>query len=105
MKIICRMFCGLDNIYCAFMGGLNNLSNLIKQYGLSKGTNEANFIIEAYRTLRDRGPYPADQVIKELDGSFGFIIFDNKAETVFVASVSLVFNDLGMLLSIWCCWY
>lgn len=80
------MFCGLDNIYCAFMGGLNNLSNLIKQYGLSKGTNEANFIIEAYRTLRDRGPYPADQVIKELDGSFGFIIFDNKAETVFVAS-------------------
>jgi hypothetical protein len=80
------MFCGLDNIYCAFMGSLNNLSMLIKQYGLSKGTNEANFLIEAYRTLRDRGPYPADQVLKELDGSFGFIIFDNKDGTVFVAA-------------------
>lgn len=80
------LFCGLDNIYCAFMGSLNNLSMLIKQYGLSKGTNEANFIIEAYRTLRDRGPFPADQVLKELDGSFGFIIYDNKDGTVFVAS-------------------
>ena len=80
------LFCGLDNIYCAFMGSLNNLSMLIKQYGLSKGTNEANFVIEAYRTLRDRGPFPADQVLKELDGSFGFVIYDNKDGTVFVAS-------------------
>ncbi|XP_004505042.1 stem-specific protein TSJT1-like isoform X1 [Cicer arietinum] len=80
------LFCGLDNIYCAFMGSLDNLSMLIKQYGLSKGTNEANFIIEAYRTLRDRGPYPVDQVLKELDGSFGFVIYDNKDGTVFFAS-------------------
>ncbi|KAJ1381911.1 hypothetical protein SESBI_44760 [Sesbania bispinosa] len=43
------------------MGSLHNLSKLNKQYGLSKVTNEALFIIEAYRTLRDRGPYPADQ--------------------------------------------
>jgi len=68
---------------------------LIKQYGLSKGTNAANFIIEAYRTLRDRGPFPADQVLKELDGSFGFIIYDNKDGTVFVASVSPSFNHFN----------
>ncbi|KAJ1405480.1 Nucleophile aminohydrolase, N-terminal [Sesbania bispinosa] len=68
--------------------GLNNLSNLIKRYGLSKGTNEALFIIEAYRTLRDRSPYPADQVLKELEGSFAFVIYDNKNGTVFVASGS-----------------
>lgn len=80
------LFCGLDNIYCAFLGSLNNLSKLTRQYGLSKGTNEALFIIEAYRTLRDRGPYPADQVLKELEGSFGFVIFDNKSGTVFAAS-------------------
>ncbi|KAM3733491.1 hypothetical protein ACB098_11G139500 [Castanea mollissima] len=43
------------------------------------------FVIEAYRTLRDRGPYPADQVLKDLDGSFGFVVYDNKARTVFAA--------------------
>jgi asparagine synthetase B (glutamine-hydrolysing) len=65
---------------------------LNKQYGLSKGSNEAMFIIEAYRTLRDRGPYLADQVLKELDGSFGFVIYDNKDGTVFAASVSNIFQ-------------
>lgn len=83
-----RLFSGLDNIYCAFMGNLHNLSQLNKQYGLSKGSNEAMFIIEAYRTLRDRGPYPADQVLKELEGSFGFVIYDHKDGTVFAASGS-----------------
>ncbi|OMP04671.1 hypothetical protein COLO4_09431 [Corchorus olitorius] len=56
-----------------------------RQYGLSKGSNEAMFVIEAYRTLRDRGPYPADQVVKELDGSFAFVIYDSKTGTVFAA--------------------
>ena len=77
------------------MGRLNNLCSLIRQYGLSKGTNEAMFVIEAYRTLRDRGPYPADQVLKDMDGSFGFVLFDTKAGTVFsalVTSSSLIFN-------------
>ncbi|KAK7246528.1 hypothetical protein RIF29_41397 [Crotalaria pallida] len=83
-----RLFSGVENIYCVFMGSLHNLSKLNKQYGLSKGTNEAMFIIEAYRTLRDRGPYPADQVLKELEGSFGFVMYDNKDGTVFVASGS-----------------
>ncbi|CAI8591165.1 unnamed protein product [Vicia faba] len=83
-----RLFSGLDNIYCAFMGNLHNLSQLNKQYGLSKGSNEAIFIIEAYRTLRDRGPYPADQVLKQFEGSFGFVIYDHKNQTVFAASGS-----------------
>nr|AGV54523.1 asparagine synthetase [Phaseolus vulgaris]AGV54641.1 asparagine synthetase [Phaseolus vulgaris] len=83
-----RLFSGLDDIYCVFLGGLDNLSKVNKQYGLSKGTNEAMFITEAYRTLRDRGPYPADQVLVELEGSFGFVIYDNKHGTVFVASGS-----------------
>ncbi|XP_041026048.1 stem-specific protein TSJT1-like [Juglans microcarpa x Juglans regia] len=80
-----RLFCAMDEIYCIFLGSLNNLCSLIKQYGLSKGTNEAMFVMEAYKTLRDRGPYPADQVLKDLDGSFGFVIYDNKAKTVFAA--------------------
>ncbi|KAL2341914.1 hypothetical protein Fmac_009854 [Flemingia macrophylla] len=83
-----RLFSGLDDIYCVFLGGLNNLSMLNKQYGLSKGANEAMLIIQAYRTLRDRAPYPAYQVLKELEGSFGFLIYDNMDRTVFVASGS-----------------
>ncbi|XP_057537908.1 stem-specific protein TSJT1-like [Amaranthus tricolor] len=80
-----RIFCGVDNMYCIFLGNLNNLNSLIKQYGLGKATNEAMFVIEAYRTLRDRGPYPADQVLKGLEGCFGFVIYDKNAGTVFSA--------------------
>ncbi|KAF9588009.1 hypothetical protein IFM89_006888 [Coptis chinensis] len=83
-----RLFCGLDDLYCIFLGTLDNLCVLSKQYGLSKGTNEAMFAIEAYRTLRDRGPYPADQVVKDLDGSFAFVIYDQKAKTLFTALCS-----------------
>lgn len=85
----------MHDIYCIFLGSLNNLYSLIKQYGLSKGTNEAMFIIEAYRTLRDRGPYPAHQVLKDLDGTFGFVVYDTKAGHVFAALVSL-WNALTM---------
>lgn len=77
----------MDEIYCIFLGSLNNLCSLLRQYGLSKGTNEAMFIIEAYRTLRDRGPYPAHQVLKDLEGSYGFVVYDGKAGSVFAALV------------------
>ncbi|KAK6131561.1 hypothetical protein DH2020_034701 [Rehmannia glutinosa] len=80
-----RLFCGYDDIYCLFMGSLKNLCAQIKQYGLSRNANEAMLVIEAYRTLRDRGPYPADQVIKDLDGSFAFVVYDSKVGTVFTA--------------------
>nr|XP_043606650.1 stem-specific protein TSJT1-like [Erigeron canadensis] len=80
-----HLFAGFDDMYCLFLGSLNNLCSQIKQYGLSKNTNEAMFVIEAYRTLRDRGPYPADQVIKDLDGSFAFVVYDSKTGTVFTA--------------------
>lgn len=71
-----------------FLGGLNNLCDLNKQYGLSgKTSNEAMFVIEAYRTLRDRGPYPADQVLRGLDGSFSFVVYDTQTSSVFAALV------------------
>ncbi|KZV23211.1 hypothetical protein F511_05050 [Dorcoceras hygrometricum] len=76
-----KLFCGYDGIYCVFLGSLNNLCAQIKQYGLSRIANEATLVIEAYRTLRDRGPYPADQVIKDLDGSFAFVVYASKTGT------------------------
>ncbi|KAK4399070.1 hypothetical protein Sango_1382500 [Sesamum angolense] len=36
-----RLFCSVDDVHCMFLGNLNNLCNLNKQYGLSKGGNEA----------------------------------------------------------------
>lgn len=43
------------------------------------------FVIEAYRTLRDRGPYPADQVLRGLEGSFAFVVYDTQTSSVFSA--------------------
>ncbi|CAI9279692.1 unnamed protein product [Lactuca saligna] len=80
-----RLFCSVDDIYCVFLGSLNNLNALNKQYGLNKTANEAMFVIQAYKTLRDRGPYPAHSVLKDLEGSFGFVVFDLKAKTVFIS--------------------
>ncbi|ONK79711.1 uncharacterized protein A4U43_C01F9260 [Asparagus officinalis] len=80
-----RLFCSFDEIYCMFVGNLNNLSSLIREYGLCKSTNDALLVIEAYRTLRDRGPYPADQVVKDLSGPFAFVLYDNKAGIIFAA--------------------
>lgn len=81
-----RLFCSLNDVYCIFLGSLNNLCALNKQYGLSKASNEAMFVIEAYCTLRDRGPMPAHQVLKDLEGDFGFVLYDHKAGVVFAAN-------------------
>ncbi|XP_031124074.1 stem-specific protein TSJT1-like [Ipomoea triloba] len=80
-----RLFCGVNDMYCIFLGSLHNLCSLNRQYGLSKGANEAMLVTQAYRTLRDRGPYPAHQVLKDLEGSFGFVIYDHNAGKVFAA--------------------
>ena len=50
-----------------------------------KNTSEAMFVIEAYRTLRDRGPYPADQFLRGLKGSFAFFVYDTQTSSVFSA--------------------
>ncbi|XP_057723554.1 uncharacterized protein LOC130939468 [Arachis stenosperma] len=41
-------------------------------------------VIEAYRTLRDRGPYPAAQVVRNFQDKFAFIPFDSGSKTVFI---------------------
>nr|XP_018439252.1 PREDICTED: stem-specific protein TSJT1-like [Raphanus sativus] len=81
-----RLFCGIDGVYCMFLGRLSNLCTLNRQYGLTgKNTSEAMFVIEAYRTLRDRGPYPADQVLRGLEGSYAFVVYDTQTSSVFSA--------------------
>ncbi|XP_031743941.1 stem-specific protein TSJT1 isoform X2 [Cucumis sativus] len=81
-----RSFAAKDEIFCLFEGALDNLGSLRNQYGLPKSTNEVLLVIEAYKALRDRAPYPADHVVAHLTGGFAFILFDNSTSTLFVAS-------------------
>ncbi|XP_073122343.1 stem-specific protein TSJT1-like [Henckelia pumila] len=75
----------IDEISCLFCGSLFNTCDLRRHYGLSRQATEAVVIVEAYKVLRDRAPYPADQVVKQLHGSFAFILFDSKDSTLFLA--------------------
>ncbi len=83
-----RFFAVVDDIFCLFQGHIENVAHLKQQYGLNKTANEVTIVIEAYRTLRDRGPYPADQVLRDLHGKFAFILYDSspKSKTTFVAA-------------------
>ncbi|KAJ6890578.1 stem-specific protein TSJT1-like [Populus alba x Populus x berolinensis] len=80
-----RLFAVVDDIFCLFQGHIENVAVLKQQYGLNKTANEAIIVIEAYRTLRDRGPYPADQVVKDILGKFAFILYDSTSKATFVA--------------------
>ncbi|KAK9288892.1 hypothetical protein L1049_017359 [Liquidambar formosana] len=81
-----RSFAVKDEIFCLFEGVLDNLGRLRQQYGLAKSANEVVLVIEAYKALRDRAPYPANHVVGHLSGNFAFIVFDKSTSTLFVAS-------------------
>lgn len=84
----CRSFAVIDDVYCIYVGMLENLPMLRQRYGLTKNMDEVSLIIEMYRSIRDRACYSADQVIGDLIGSFAFVLYDNKAHKLLVASVS-----------------
>ncbi|XP_073100840.1 stem-specific protein TSJT1-like [Elaeis guineensis] len=84
-----RLFCAMDDIFCLFQGHIENITLLKQQYGLGKTANEAIIVIEAYRTLRDRGPFPASQVVRDLNGKFAFVLFDSSSKSTFIAAVSI----------------
>ncbi|KAL6640436.1 hypothetical protein ACP70R_021559 [Stipagrostis hirtigluma subsp. patula] len=81
-----RSFAAKDEIFCLFEGVLDNLGRLSQQYGLSKGANEVLLVIEAYKALRDRAPYPATFMLSQLAGSYAFVLFDNSTSSLLVAS-------------------
>lgn len=83
-----RLFSAVDGIFCLFQGHIENIAPLKQQYGLTKTANEVSIVIEAYRTLRDRGPYPADHVVRDFKGKFAFIVYDNTLKSAFAAGVS-----------------
>lgn len=81
----------VDDMFCMFQGNLENWPQLRQQYGLSrsaKTANETSVVIEMYRSLRDRAPYPADQAVRALQGSFVFVLFDSTTRRIFAAAVS-----------------
>lgn len=86
-----RLFAAVDDMFCIFEGHIENVPFLKQQYGLTKTATEVTIVIEAYRTLRDRGPYSADQVVRDFHGKFAFMLFDCSTKNVFLAGVSLNF--------------
>ncbi|XP_009381741.2 stem-specific protein TSJT1-like isoform X2 [Musa acuminata AAA Group] len=81
-----RSFAVSDEIFCLFKGTLENLPSLKHHYGLGKNASEVVLVMEAYRALRDRAPYPTNLMLAHLAGNFAFIVFDNVTSTVFAAS-------------------
>ncbi|XP_055831097.1 stem-specific protein TSJT1-like [Solanum dulcamara] len=81
-----RSFAVKDGIFCLFEGCLDNLGSLRQEYGLAKTANEVVLMIEAYKALRDRAPYPPSHVVSHLQGNFAFIVFDKSTSTLFVAT-------------------
>ncbi|KAL4179144.1 hypothetical protein AMTRI_Chr13g85840 [Amborella trichopoda] len=81
-----RSFAMKEEMMCLFKGSLENYGRLRQEYGLGKNSNEVLLVMEAYKALRDRAPYPATHMVAHLLGQFAFVIFDNSTSTVFVAS-------------------
>ncbi|KAL8158270.1 stem-specific protein TSJT1-like [Apium graveolens] len=81
-----RLFAVTDDLFCVFQGHIENVAHLKQQYGLGKNANEVIIVLEAYRTLRDRGPYPADQVLRDFHGKFAFVLYDGTSKSAFVAA-------------------
>lgn len=79
-----RYLAVVDEIFCMFVGALENLTMLKQQYGITTSVTEVTLIIEIYRALRDRSPYPVDHVMRGLSGAFSFVLFDMKTESIFV---------------------
>jgi len=84
--LVPRLFAVVDDIFCLFQGHIENIVPLKQQYGMNKTANEVTIVIEAYRTLRDRGPYPADKVVRDFGGKFSFILFDGSSKSTFIAA-------------------
>lgn len=80
-----RLFSALDGIFCLFQGHIENIATLKQQYGLTKTADEVSIVIEAYRILRDRGLYPADQVVRDFKGKFIFVLYDSTLNSAFAA--------------------
>lgn len=49
---------------------------------LSRNSGEAKLGMEEYKTMRDRAPYPSDQMVHGLIGHFAIVLFHTKTSTL-----------------------
>jgi hypothetical protein len=52
-------------------------------------------LIEAYITLRDRGPIPASQVVRDLSGKFAFILDTLLKSTFAVSPLNILIKSVA----------
>ncbi|CAI8601821.1 unnamed protein product [Vicia faba] len=67
---------------------LNLASSAFLAYSLHKNNPLLQGCLQLWMTSSAwiGGPYPADQVVRDFQGKFAFILFDSSSQTVFVAS-------------------
>ncbi|KAK9033433.1 hypothetical protein V6N11_018466 [Hibiscus sabdariffa] len=46
------------------------------------------YSLEKQNPLLPRGPYPPDQVVRDIQGKFAFVIYDSSSKATFIASDS-----------------
>lgn len=80
-----RLFAVVDGIFCLFHGHIENIASLKQLYGLTKTANEVSIIIEAYRSVRDRGSHPANHALRTIEGKFAFVIYDGSLKSTFIS--------------------
>ncbi|OMO62898.1 hypothetical protein COLO4_32838 [Corchorus olitorius] len=66
----------------SLLGFESSMESFIKMCMLMMNQTELESLLHTYRTFRDNSPYPSDQVVKEHDGSFAFVVYDSMTGTV-----------------------
>eukprot|EP00475_Leptophrys_vorax_P037468 TRINITY_DN6465_c0_g1_i1.p1 TRINITY_DN6465_c0_g1~~TRINITY_DN6465_c0_g1_i1.p1 ORF type:complete len:247 (+),score=2.85 TRINITY_DN6465_c0_g1_i1:368-1108(+) len=81
-----RQFAAHDDIFCSFIGNLENLPQLRAAYGIMRlRICEAAFVIEVYKTLRDRAPCTVEHALYDFRGPFSFVLYDQRNRKLWVA--------------------
>eukprot|EP00898_Chlorokybus_atmophyticus_P008012 jgi/Chlat1/8211/Chrsp76S07644 len=83
-----RISFGADQgIFILFRGELTNAGDIREAYGYrrSESISDHVLIIEMYKTLKDRAPFPTDHCLRQLHGSFAFALYDASTNVVFAA--------------------
>jgi len=77
-------FAANGEIFCIFLGHLENLHQLSHIYGIKSGT-EAQLAIRAYHLLAEQGIKSVDRLVQDFHGEFSVCIYDNKHKEVLIA--------------------
>lgn len=77
-------FAASGEVFCIFIGQLENQQQLSHIYGI-KNCTEAQLAIRAYRLLSEQGQKSLDRVVQDFQGEFSVCLYDNVNKKVLIA--------------------